>query len=72
MTRPYQYRDYRVTYDAPVDECALLVRLSQRRAGISMVSGQPRAIYGKRATPLADHVLLSLVEDRKERHASVS
>ncbi len=58
MTAPYRYADYTVSYRPLVDEVALGVRRSQRRAGISSFSSKPRFIYGARKTPFADDVVI--------------
>ncbi len=70
MTQPYRYRDYQLQYICPSDEAALLVRLRQRRAGISTISWKPRSIYGARKTPFADHIVLTLYEWHREDRIS--
>ncbi len=66
MTRPYSTRTATVTYVPLVDEAALVVRRTQRRAGLSTISGKPRAIYGARKTPFADDVVVGLYRLHRE------
>ncbi len=66
MTQPYRYAPYTVQYRPLVDEIALGVRRSERRAGLSTISGKPRDIYGARKTPFADDVVMSLYRIHRE------
>lgn len=71
MSQAYTYRTFTVTYDAPPDECVLLVRRTTRRGGISTISGKPRNIYDVRPSGFTDHVILSIAGLRREaRRAS--
>jgi hypothetical protein len=62
MTRPYRSFVSQVTYLEPLEEAVLLVRLRHRRAGISRISGKPRAIYDARPQPFAQHVVRCIAD----------
>lgn len=66
MTRPYRTFVSQVAYVEPSEEAVLLVRLHHRRAGLSRISGKPRAIYDARPQPFAQHVVRVLSELHQE------
>jgi hypothetical protein len=72
MTQPYRYQPYTVTYAPLLDEAVLVVRSTQRRAGIQLSIGKPRSIYGARKTPFTDDVVMSIARLHREERIDAS